>query len=215
VVVGVAADVKGIADSADGDVPGVWYLPYVQNAGFLTDDVTFVVHARVPAESLLRPVRAAIAATDPGLAPYGFTTLERKVGDTYVEDRFALLLVGLFGVLGLVLSAIGLYGLLSFQVARRTREMGVRAALGAEGHDILGLVFREGASLLGAGLAAGLVLALAATRLLASQLHGVGPQDPIAHLVAGGVLSLAAALACWLPARRAARVDPMVALRTD
>ncbi|HVQ28955.1 MAG TPA: ADOP family duplicated permease, partial [Vicinamibacteria bacterium] len=215
VVVGVAADVKGIADSTDGDVPGVWYLPYVQNAGFLTDDVTFVVHARVPAESLLRQVRAALAAIDPGLAPYGFTTLERKVGDTYVEDRFALLLVGLFGVLGLVLSAIGLYGLLSFQVARRTREMGVRAALGAESQDILALVFRQGASLLGAGLAAGLVLASAAARLLASQLHGVGPQDPMAHLVAGAVLSLAAALACWLPARRAARVDPMIALRTD
>ena len=83
------------------------------------------------------------------------------------------------------------------------------------GQDILAHVFREGASLLGAGLGAGLVLALAATRLLASQLHGVGPQDPVAHLVAGGVLSLAAALACWLPARRAARVDPMVALRME
>ena len=215
VVVGVAADVKGIADRADGDVAGVWYLPYAQNPRFLTNDVTFVVHARVPAEGLQRPIRAALAATDPKVAPYDFNTLERLVGNTYVEDRFALLLVGLFGTLGLVLSAIGLYGLLSFQVARRTREIGVRAALGAQGHDILSLVFREGASLLVAGLAAGLLVSSVATRVLRSQLHDVSPGDPLSRILAVGVLVLVAAAACWVPARRAARVDPMVALRTE
>jgi predicted permease len=215
VVVGVAADVKGVADPTDGDVPGVWYLPFAQNPGFLTDDVTFVVHARVLAGSLERSVRQVLAGVDPAVAPYDFTTVDRMAENSYVQDRFATLLIGLFGVLGLVLSALGLYGLLSFQVARRTREMGVRAALGARGADILSLVFRDGARLVIPGLLLGLLGALAVTRLLASQLHGVPPTDPASYAVASVVLTTAAALASWLPARRAARVDPMTALRSE
>jgi len=214
-VVGVLADIKGVADPTDGDVPGLWYLPYAQNATFLTNDISFVVHARVPPESLERAARQAVLGVDPAIAPYSFNTLERLVENTYVEDRFALLLIGLFGALGLVLSAIGLYGLLSFQVARRTRELGVRAALGAQGRDILSLVFRDGAALLGAGVGVGVLMAGATTRLLGSQLHDIRPADPFAYLLAVAVLSAAAALASWLPARRAARVDPMIALRSE
>jgi ABC-type antimicrobial peptide transport system permease subunit len=135
--------------------------------------------------------------------------------NSYVQDRFAALLVSLFGALGLVLSALGLYGLLSFQVARRTRELGVRTALGARGADILSLVFRDGAHLVAAGLAAGLLGALGVTRLLGSQLHGVSAADPLAYAAAAVVLCAVAALASWIPARRAARVDPMVALRSE
>jgi ABC-type antimicrobial peptide transport system permease subunit len=124
-------------------------------------------------------------------------------------------LIGLFGVLGLVLSALGLYGLLSFQVARRTRELGVRAALGARGADIVSLVFRDGALLVVPGLVLGLLGALAVTRLLASQLHGVHATDPLSYAVAAIVLCAAASLASWFPASRAARVDPMVALRSE
>jgi putative ABC transport system permease protein len=215
VVVGVAADVKGVADPTDGDVPGVWYLPYVQNPGFATNDVTFVVHARVPPLSLERAVRQTLAAVDPGIAPYAFDSVERLAGHSYAQDRFALLLVGLFGALGLLLSALGLYGLLSFQVARRTRELGVRAALGAGSRDTLALVFRDGAVLVLPGLGLGLAGAAAATRLLDSQLHGVRAGDPASYAGAALVLCLAAALACWLPARRAARVDPIVALRSE
>jgi putative ABC transport system permease protein len=215
VVVGVAADVKGIPDPTDGDVPGLWYLPYAQNPGFLTSDVTFVVHTRVAPDALERTVRQALAGVDPALAPYNFTTVDRMAENTYVQDRFATLLIGLFGALGLVLSALGLYGLLSFQVARRTRELGVRAALGARGPDILSLVFRDGAVLVIPGLVLGLLGALAVTRLLASQLHGVPASDPLSYAVAAAVLCLAAGLASWFPARRAARVDPMVALRSE
>jgi putative ABC transport system permease protein len=215
VVVGVARDVKGVADPTDGDVPGVWYLPYAQNPGFLSNDVTFVVHASVAPSSLERSIRGALAAVDPGIAPYAFDTVERMAGHSYAQDRFTLLLVGLFGVLGLVLSALGLYGLLSFQVARRTRELGVRAALGAQEGQILGLVFRDGAWLVLPGLALGLAGAAAVTRLLDSQLHGVRAWDPVSYVAAALVLGLSAALASWLPARRAARVDPMVALRNE
>jgi len=215
VVVGVAADVKGVADPTDGDVPGVWYLPFAQNPGFLTDDVTFVVHTRAAPEALERSVRQALGGVDPAVAPYNFTTVERMTGNSYVEDRFATLLIGLFGMLGLVLSALGLYGLLSFQVARRTRELGVRAALGAGVGDIVSLVLRDGALLVIPGLALGLVGAFGVTRLLASQLHGVPPTDPLSYAVAAIVLCAAAGLASWFPARRAARVDPMVALRSE
>ena len=215
VVVGVAKDVKGIVDRTDGDVAGIWYLPYAQNPRFLANDVTFVVHGRVPVEGITRPIRAALAVTDSTIAPYDFNTLERLVGNTYLEDRFTLLLVGLFGTVGLALSAIGLYGLLSFQVARRTRELGVRAALGAQGREIAALVFREAAYLLVAGLGAGLFVASLATHLLRSQLHGVGPGDPVSYGVAGAVLVSVSAVACWIPARRASRVDPMVTLRAE
>ena len=215
VVVGVAADVKGVADPTDGDVPGVWYLPFAQNPGFLTDDVTFVVHTRAVPETLERSVRQALGGVDPLVAPYNFTTVERMTENSYVEDRFATLLIGLFGMLGLVLSALGLYGLLSFQVARRTRELGVRAALGARVGDIVSLVLRDGALLVIPGLALGLVGAFGVTRLLASQLHGVPPTDPLSYAVAAIVLGTAAGLASWFPARRAARVDPMVALRSE
>jgi putative ABC transport system permease protein len=215
VVVGVAADVKGILDPTDGDVPGLWYLPYPQNPGFLTDDVTFVVHTRVSPDSLERSVREALAGVDPALAPYNFTTVDRMTENTYVQDRFASVLIGLFGVLGLVLSALGLYGLLSFQVARRTRELGVRAALGARGADLVSLVLRDGARLVIPGLVFGLLGAATVMRLLASQLHGVQATDPLSYSVASIVLGVAAALACWVPAKRAARVDPMVALRAE
>jgi len=215
VVVGVAADVKGVADVTDGDVPGVWYLPYPQNPGFLANDVSFVVHASVPPAALETSVRRALAGVDPRLAPYDFTTIERMAENSYVQDRFAALLVSLFGALGLVLSALGLYGLLSFQVAQRTRELGVRAALGARSGDILSLVFRDGALLVAPGLVLGLAGALALTRLLGSQLHGVEATDPLSYAAAAIVLCLAAGLASWLPARRAAGVDPMVALRSE
>ena len=215
IVVGVAADIRGTVDSTDGELPGLWYLPYAQNPNYLANDVTFVVHSRVPPESLQDAVRAELGQVDPTIAPYEFNTLARLVDDTYVEDRFALLLVSLFGVLGLVLSAVGLYGLLAFQVERRTREIGVRTALGARGRDIIALIFRQGAGLLLGGLAVGLLASLAFSRVLESQLHGVSAADPVAYALTALVLAVTAALACWLPARRAAKVDPMVALRSE
>lgn len=214
-VVGVAQDIQLGIDASDGDIPGNWYLPYAQNPNFLATNVTFLVHGSVPVETLIAPIRSALGQLDPTLALFDFNTLEIMVDEAQAQDRFALLLVTLFGAVGLLLSAIGLYGLLSLQVARRTREIGVRAALGASSSHIVGLVMREGFALVLAGIGAGFVAALGLTRVLQTQLHDVSATDPFAYLLAAAVLASAAALACWLPARRAAKVDPMAALRTE
>ncbi|MEO8360104.1 MAG: ABC transporter permease [Vicinamibacteria bacterium] len=215
VVVGVAANIHGTSDPTDGDMPGMWYLPYSQNPNYQANDVTFVVHSRQPLELLQPQARAELGRIDPAIAPYDFNTVDRLVEDTRVEDRFGLLLISLFGLLGLLLSAIGLYGLLAFQVAHRRREFGVRTALGASARNTVVLVFRRGGTLVAAGLTAGFVVASVLSRVLQSQLHDVSAIDPVAYASAAGVLSLAAALACGLPAWRASRVDPMVALRAE
>jgi putative ABC transport system permease protein len=214
-VVGVAADRKAIIDRDDGDVIGQWYLPYVQNPNYLGDTITFVLEAAIAPESLESPARAALAGVDPGIAASNFNTLERLVDGSYANDRFAVLLIGMFGALGLLLAAVGLYGLLSFQVVRRTREIGVRTALGASTRDIIAMVLREGGVLLLVGLVVGFAASLALTRLLQAQLHSVSATDPTAYLAAAAALGLVTAIACWLPARKAAKVDPMVALRAE
>jgi len=214
-VVGVAADRKAIIDRDDGDVVGQWYLAYAQNPRFLADTVTFVAESSVAPDSLQNTARATLATLDPGIAASNFNLLENIVDNTYSTDRFALLLISLFGALGLALSAIGLYGLLAFQVARRTREIGVRTALGAQRGDIVRLIFREGSLLVGVGLAAGLVGSWFALRPFAGQLNGANPADPLALIAAALVLALVALIAMLLPARRAAAVDPLVALRSE
>ncbi len=215
VVVGVSADIHGIADATDGELAGMWFLPYAQNPGYLADDVTFVVHSRVKAETLQAQIRSELTRVDPTIAPHDFDTLDHLVEDTRVDDRFGLLVVSLFGALGLFLSATGLYGLLSFLVAQRRREFGIRAALGSRAVDTARLIFRTGGGLVGAGLLFGMLGATGLSRVIEGQLFGVGGLDPMAYLAAGLVLTVTAALACGLPARRAAQVDPMVALREE
>ena len=215
VVVGVAADTRAVLDPTDGQVMGSWYLPYVQNPGFLTDNVTFALETVAAPETLQAPARAALAGVDRNIALFGFNTIERMVDEAHAEDRFALLLITLFGALGLILCAIGLYGLLSFQVARRTREIGVRAALGAGRGSIVALILREAGRLVFVGLVLGCAGAFMAARLLRNQLNGVPIEDPVTYLLTIATLLAAAGLACWLPARRATKVDPMVALRSE
>ncbi len=132
-----------------------------------------------------------------------------------VQERLLAELSSFFGLLALLLACIGLYGVMSYDVARRTHEIGVRMALGAEAMDVVRLVMRETMSLVVIGLIAGLVAALLTTRLIASLLYGLTPDDPLTVGLASLLLLTVAALAGYLPARRAARVDPMVALRTE
>jgi hypothetical protein len=164
---------------------------------------------------LLNPVRAEVRAIDEEQPLGRPITLSEVFGQDVVQPRFTMAMFATFAGLGLILAAVGIYSVLSFHVTRHTPELGLRMALGAPRRRVLGLMLGMGARLVLAGLAIGLVASVAATRLLQHQLFGVRPTDPVAYLAVFAVLGAIAFLACYVPARRAASVDPMVALRQD
>ena len=165
--------------------------------------------------ALLNPIRAEVRAID-AEQPLGRPiTVREIVGQQVVQPRFTMAMFSTFAALGLALAAVGIYSVLSFHVTRHTHEIGVRMALGAPRRQVLGLMLTMGGRLVVAGLALGIVASVAATQLLRNQLFGVQATDPIAYAAVIGVLAVVTFLACYLPARRAAGVDPMVALRQD
>ena len=216
-IIGVAADTRTIADPNDGEINGTLYfpLPQVLAASLRFDEFTLVLETTLPPLSLENPARAALARADGRIATYQMAAVDDYAAQTRVTERFALTLVSLFGVLGLVLSAIGLYGLLALQVTRRTREFGVRVALGSTATGLIRVVAMQGFMLLAGGFLLGGAAAWAAVQIARRN----WPELPTANLAifvaACLVLGTAVALACWLPARRAARVDPMVTLRSE
>jgi len=214
-VVGVTGDTKAIADPRDGEIVGTVYfsLPQALASGF--DEMTFVVETAASPLAAAPAVRAALARADHRIAAYNVTSLEDAAADSWVTERFLFLLVSLFGTLGLVLAGVGVYGLLALQVARRTREFGLRVALGATRAALVRLVATQGARLLGCGFLAGTLGAWVGVRILQHEWPGVPAGDPFIWLGAAAVLSLGVALACFVPARRAGRVDPVVALRAE
>jgi ABC-type antimicrobial peptide transport system permease subunit len=164
--------------------------------------------------ALIGLVKGAIAAVD-GSASIEFTTLADQVAKSLQRERLLATLAGFFGGLALLLAVIGLYGMTSYTVARRRSEIGIRMALGAEQCDVLRMVMGEVAVLIGAGIALGLGVTLAATPLVASFLYGVRPNDPQTLSLAAGVLAATAGVAGYWPARRASRLDPMTSLREE
>jgi len=154
-------------------------------------------------------------AEDPELPITAAGTLTELVDGQMVQDRLLARLSLAFGVLGLLLAATGVYGVLSYGVARRTNEIGIRKALGAQHSAVIAMILRETGGLLIVGLTAGAFLAAAGTQLITNRLYGLAPTDPVAISVAVGTLVIAALLAAWIPARRASRVDPLVALRYE
>jgi predicted permease len=214
-VVGVVADTKAIVDPRDGEVTGTVCLPLPRWLLIGGDEMTFVVESAGDPKFLESPVRGAVGRVDSRLAAYSLISLDAAAAETWVTERFLFILVALFGLLGLVLTSIGVYGLLALQVARRTREFGVRIALGATAAALIRLVATEGARLLAFGFLAGGILCWMATRIV----HHEWPDVPIANqliwLGAAFVLSAAVAIASWIPARRASHVDPIIALRAE
>jgi len=152
---------------------------------------------------------------DPGVPLSGPRTMATVLADSTISERARAVCVTTFSLLAALLAAAGIYGLVAFVVTRRQREVGIRMALGATCRDITWLIMREALALALAGVCIGGLGALAATRLIRASLYGVGPGDPISFALAALVLVVVAALAAWLPARRAAKVDPMVALRCE
>jgi ABC-type antimicrobial peptide transport system permease subunit len=158
-------------------------------------------------------VRKAIASVDPNLVLYHVDPYDKVVSGQFQQEKMVATLVSLFGVLGLVLAAVGLYGVLAYMVEQRTSEIGLRMALGADRGRVTAMVLRGAFSQIGIGLAIGIPAAIAAGKLMTSQLFGIRPWDPIMLALAVLVLTVAAALASAIPARRAAGVEPMIALR--
>jgi ABC-type antimicrobial peptide transport system permease subunit len=167
------------------------------------------------AAALIRTVRARIVGVDPDLALGNVLTLSQIVDQAAWQDRFLTVLFAVFAALALTLTAVGLYAVISYTVARSTREIGIRMALGASSSGVRGMVVRQGLTLAAVGLAIGLVAASALTQLLRSQLYRVSPMDPAAYGVAILLLLGSAGVAAWLPARRATRIDPAAALRSE
>lgn len=216
-VIGIAGNVKnaGLMQEADPEyylvrknAPdlGLPHFPDLQRHAF------FLVRSPLGASGIASMVRGAIASLDSTL-PAKISTLDARVDRLRARPRFDAVLTGLFAALGLLLAAIGLFGLVSYSVARRTHEIGIRMALGAEKGDVLTMVLGQGLRLALIGVAIGIAGALALTRFIVSLLYGVTPTDPLTFVAVSLILISVALAACFIPARRAAKVDPMVALR--
>jgi predicted permease len=211
-VVGVAEDIKnnGLTEPADPE----YYRLRMRNSQELGSSAVAVFRTSLDSETLARWVRREFAALDPSL-PVTVETLEQSVDRFRARPRFVATVIGLFAALGLLLAAVGLYGVLSFLVARQTREIGVRMAVGARPLDIAWQFEKHAAIWTGAGVAAGLAGSFILARTIRGLLFEVSPNDPVSLLAAAVVLVVTAVLAAWIPSYRAARIDPVVALRRE
>jgi putative ABC transport system permease protein len=213
-VVGVVGDVR---QQPDAEAKAEMFVPYAQYPDAflrrLFGNVTLVVRADGDPARLGPSIREIVRETDPDQPVANIRTLSDVISASVAQPRFRTLLLGFFAAIALTLAAIGIYGLLAHGVAQRANEFGVRMALGASPADVLRLVLRQGATLAFAGVGIGLVAAIAAVRALNAVLFEISPWDPLAWIVSAGTLLAVSLLASWIPARRALRVDPVIALR--
>ncbi|MEP7339762.1 MAG: ABC transporter permease [Acidobacteriota bacterium] len=209
-VVGVVSDVRqsGLA----GDVMSEVYSPELEDVG---GELSFVIRATGEPASLISAVRRVVAEVEPNQAIHNVMTMEQRLANTTTSQRLNTILLGSFAGLALLLAVVGIYGVMSYAVTQRRREIGVRMAMGAQTGDVLRLVIGEGMKLVLSGALLGLGGALALTRLLKTLLFGVSATDPLTFIVIAALLIIVALLACWIPARRATRGDPMIALRHE
>jgi putative ABC transport system permease protein len=209
-VIGVAKDSKynGVAEDPQPFI----YQPLLQN---YTPAATLHVRSAGNAAALAGSVRQEVQRIDPTLSLFNVRTLEEQVGQSLQQQQMNVILLTVFGVLALTLASIGLYGVASYSVSQRTREIGVRMALGARPSSVLGLVLGQGMVLVLAGLVLGLVVAYVVSGFTKALFAGVSPHDPLTFVATAAGLGAIAVLATYLPARRATRIDPLIALRTD
>jgi ABC-type antimicrobial peptide transport system permease subunit len=207
-VVGVIADekVNGLNDEVSAGV-------YVSNEQSPVYGMSLIVRAGLDPGQIQKSITRAIARVDKDQALSDVRTLNQIKDESMVGDRLEAMLMTVFAVVAVLLAAIGIYGVISYSVAQRTHEMGIRGALGANAGALLRLVLVKGLILAFLGLAIGLAGALLATRALSTLLFGVGPRDPLTMFSVAGILGVVALVACFIPAWRVTKVDPMVALR--
>ena len=209
-VIGVVRDSRheSLSDEVESEV----YVPYLQEP---LKSMQLAVRSVGDPASVASAVRDQVAAIDPEQPIYHVTTLEQTLSETVAPRRFNVLLLGIFAAIALALAPVGIYGVMAFSVTQRTHEIGIRMALGAERRDVLWMVLSEVAKMALLGVGIGLVAAIGLTRLLANMLFGVTAHDPLTFAGVAGLLTLVALAACYIPARRATKVDPMVALRYE
>jgi putative ABC transport system permease protein len=191
------------------------YVPYAQERRVFMAPRDLVVSTKADAASVVGAVRQAVWSVDKDQPISNVQTMDQVVAASISKERFQTLLLGLFATLALLLACVGLYGVISYAVVQRTHEIGVRMALGAKPVDVLRLVIRQGMGLTIIGLIVGVAVGSVVTRVLSDMLYGVGTRDPLTFVGAPLLLLVVAFLACYIPARRATRIDPLVALRYE
>lgn len=212
-IIGIVADVKRLSLR---ESPGPeMYVPYTQKVYPSMQIMHVVLRSTNDAASVTGSVREAIDKLDPDLPMAKVTTLTNLVDNSLAQPRFSMLLLSAFGVIALLLACLGMYGVISYSVAQRTQEIGIRLAVGARPRQLLAMILGQGARLAGLGIAIGILAALAVTRIMSSFLYGVRASDPITFAGVTLLLIVVALLACYLPARRATRVDPLIAIRYE
>ncbi|HEU4432470.1 MAG TPA: ABC transporter permease, partial [Pyrinomonadaceae bacterium] len=209
-VVGVVGDVRNRGLSTDPRV--AYYAPHTQVP---LSQMVMVVKTKTEPHSLISAMTKDVATMDPDLPLFGVKSMEEYLSASVAAPRFNTTLLSIFAGVALVLTVVGLYGVMSYSVAQRTNEIGIRMALGAQGRDVLLMIVRQGSKLILLGLAIGLFGAYVATRLVASLLFGVKAKDPFTFAVVAMLLAIVALLACYVPAWRATKVNPMEALRCE
>jgi predicted permease len=215
-VVGIVGDVRH--RGLDHDFQPEMYLPHAQfpaGSGTALRSLHIVLRSERDPVLLATAVRSAVAGLDPDIPLTEVQTMEEALGAWAAERRLTMLLVSGFAAVALALGAVGIYGVIAYLVAQRTREIGIRMAMGAVPREILGMVLRQGVGLAILGIAAGIVGALAAARLVTGLLFQIGPTDPVTYATTVLTLAVVAVLASFIPALRATRVDPVDALRTE
>jgi len=220
-IVGVVRHVKqwGPAGDPKSAIEAQFFYPFMQLPEKImplaAGAVAVVLRTQGDPAAIMGPVRGAIAQLDPREVVYGVETLDDVLAASLAARRLSMILLSAFAALALVLSCIGIYGVISHLVGQRTHEIGVRMALGAQAGDVLRLVLGQGARMVLLGVVIGIAAALGLTRLMANQLFGVSSYDPLTFAAVALLLTVVALLACYVPARRAVRVDPLIALRYE
>jgi predicted permease len=211
-IVGVSKDAK--YDKLKDETQPTVYLPYLQ-ALDLDSGMTFELRTAMPPMAITGPVQRVVTGIDRNVPVAEMRTQEEQIQKTLGTERMFAGVVSSFGVIAALLAAIGLYGVMAYSVTRRTNEIGIRLALGAARSDVQWMVLRESLWMVAAGLAVGIPAALALAKYVQASLYGIKPNDPASFVAAGALMVVTAAVAAWIPARRAARVDPMQALRCE
>jgi predicted permease len=220
-IVGVVGHVNqwGLDSDATQSLRAQLYVPCMQMpddyiAG-VRNGVNMVVRSNLPVPALLDSMRRVSQQMSKDQVIFGAQTMDQIISDSLAARRFSMILFGAFAALALALASVGIYGVISYLVSQRTQEIGIRLALGARRSDVLRLILTQGTKMAGLGVLIGLAASLLLTRLMAKMLYGVSPSDPLTFFAVAAILTLVALAASYIPARRAMRVDPIVALRYE